>query len=104
VVVRRRCGPDRITLDFRPEISLFLFAAEPRGSYEILLMPWEGASVAADVMTRAAADVLFGVVGAVAGTLTRSSAALSTTAEASGSRARGVLSRAGQGSNLRPWD
>jgi hypothetical protein len=28
-------------------------------------MPWEGASVAADVMKTAAADVLFGVVGAV---------------------------------------
>jgi hypothetical protein len=53
-----------VTLDFRPQIALFFFALDD-GFYEIVLMPWEGATVGAEAIALAAADVLFGIVAAI---------------------------------------
>jgi hypothetical protein len=62
-------GEDRslvaITLDFRPEITLFLFALDTDGLYEMVLMPWEGSSVGADALVAAAVDALIMIVGAI---------------------------------------
>jgi hypothetical protein len=54
-----------ISLDFRQEVTLFLFALDQQGLYEIVLMPWEGSSVDADTMIAAAVDALILVVGAI---------------------------------------
>ena len=53
------------TPEFRSEIALFLFALDSAGLFEVVLMPWEGATVGADEVAAAAADVLFGLVPAV---------------------------------------
>jgi len=54
-----------ISLDFKPEITLFLFALEEQGLYEIVLMPWEGSPVDAEAMLAAAVDALILIVGAI---------------------------------------
>jgi hypothetical protein len=54
-----------ISLDFRPEITLFLFALDSHGLYEIVLMPWEGSPVDTERMLAAAVDALILVVGAI---------------------------------------
>ena len=54
-----------VSLEFRPEIMFFLFALDTEGLYEIVLMPWEGASVGAEAMVAAAEEVLLDVVRAI---------------------------------------
>jgi hypothetical protein len=51
--------------EFRSEIALFLFALDSAGLFEVVLMPREGATVGAEEVAAAAADVLFGLVPAV---------------------------------------
>jgi hypothetical protein len=54
-----------ISLDFRPEVTLFLFALDEQGLYEVVLMPWEGSVADAETMLAAAVDALILVVGAI---------------------------------------
>jgi hypothetical protein len=54
-----------VALEFRPQITFFLFALEADGLYEIVLMPWEGATVSAEAIAVAAEDVLLDVVRAI---------------------------------------
>ena len=54
-----------VSLEFRPEITLYLFALEEDGCYEIVLLPVEGSAIPAVAIVNAAEDVLLDVVRAI---------------------------------------
>jgi hypothetical protein len=54
-----------VSLEFRPEITLYLFALEEDGFYELMLLPVEGSAIPAEAIVEAAEDVLLDVVRAI---------------------------------------
>jgi hypothetical protein len=54
-----------VALEYAPQIALFLFEVDSSGLHEIVLMPWDGATISAAAVLEAAQEVLFGVVTAI---------------------------------------